>query len=184
MRGLMSEQKSKQNPAIKIALISAIAVFGLWMIFRRFQIEVAFTSAPPDQAPVIQTETGSASKSPETSAKANAGLAGNLRISNRSEHPVRIALRSRALKESGSKSDITEKAFGAPAHWDFDPGEGSTGGLMVSLPDRAIKLKKGDVLVAFAQDGSQRYWGPYIVGETDQPNWNSQTNEWELTLEK
>jgi hypothetical protein len=178
MRGLMSEQKSRLNPALKIGFIGAIAVLGLWFILRRFQIEVAFTSAPPDQAPVIQTESG---KAPVV--QSGTGIAGNLRISNQSVHPIRVALRARPLKESGSK-DATEKTFAAPAHWDFEPGEGSTGGLMVSLPDRAIKLKKGDVLVAFAQDGSQRYWGPYIVGETDQPNWNSQTNEWELTLNK
>jgi len=39
------------------------------------------------------------------------------------------------------------------------------------------------VLVGFAQDGSQHYWGPFVVGETDRPDWNAQAGEWELILE-
>jgi hypothetical protein len=37
--------------------------------------------------------------------------------------------------------------------------------------------------VAFAQDGSRRYWGPYVVGETSSPEWNPQTQEWQLVLQ-
>jgi hypothetical protein len=68
-----------------------------------------------------------------------------------------------------------------PAHWDFAPGEGSRQGLILSLPDGDLKLKKGDILVAFAQDGSRRYWGPYVVGETTLPVRNSKS-EWQLIL--
>jgi hypothetical protein len=107
---------------------------------------------------------------------------GLLRVGNLSEHPVRVAL---LLKKGGSaKNDTTPNVrYEPPAHWDFAPGEGRTKGLLLSLPNRSIKVKKGDVLVAFAQDGSRRYWGPYVVGETETPNWNTNANEWELVLE-
>lgn len=99
---------------------------------------------------------------------------GNLRVSNPTEHPVRVALLSR---------QITQKTYGEPTHWDFSPMEGGTQGLKVSLPQGDLKLKKGDILVAFAQDGSRLYWGPYVVGETPAPSWNAQKAEWQLILQ-
>jgi hypothetical protein len=105
---------------------------------------------------------------------------GSLRISNQTNQPVRIALLTRHSQlKSSSSSKIKDHI---PAHWDFDPQEGSQRGLILSLPEGNLKLKKGDVLVAFAQDGSRKYWGPYIVGETSSPTWNSQTQEWQLNL--
>lgn len=181
----MKEPKSKRHPAIKLAIGGAIALLGAWLIAKLPRIEISVESTPPDQAPIIETQPGdSRAAKAESLIKPEASLAGNLRISNRSDHPLRVALRARALNDANSKSTPTEKSFAAPAHWDFAPQEGGENGLLVSLPDRAIKLKQGDVLVAFAQDGSQRYWGPYVVGETDLPRWNAQTKEWELTLEK
>jgi hypothetical protein len=44
-------------------------------------------------------------------------------------------------------------------------------------------LQAGDVLVAFAQDGSRRYWGPYVVGKTTLPTWNTEQKEWSLVLQ-
>jgi hypothetical protein len=88
----------------------------------------------------------------------------------------------RAPKSIDTKA-VKANAYEPPAHWDFAPGEGSDKGLVVSLPDRRITLKKGDVLVAFAQDGSQKYWGPYVVNETQTPLWNPEIAEWELSLE-
>jgi hypothetical protein len=73
--------------------------------------------------------------------------------------------------------------YAEPAHWDFAPGEGSRQGLILSLPNGNLKLKQGDILVAFAQDGSRRYWGPYVVGETAAPIWNSKVSEWQLILQ-
>ncbi len=111
---------------------------------------------------------------------------GKLRVSNRSEHPIRLALRIKAEKAQGDKYNekvATPLTYGAPAHWDFYAGEGSNRGLLVALPDRSVYLSKGDVVVAFAQDGSQKYWGPFIVGETDNPIWNDRTSEWQLILE-
>lgn len=103
-----------------------------------------------------------------------AASTGTLRVSNQTDQPVRMALLARDAPTS-----IDGTNYGKPAHWDFAPGEGSSQGLILSLPDTDLKLKKGDVLVAFAQDGSRRYWGPYVVGETPTPVWNNKS-EWQL----
>jgi hypothetical protein len=100
---------------------------------------------------------------------------GILRVSNATGYPVRVAL---LLKKK-----TTTDAYELPAHWDFEPGEGGDRGLLLSLPNRTLRLSKGDVLVAFAQDGSRRYWGPYVVGETTLPTWNTTNQEWQLTLQ-
>lgn len=105
---------------------------------------------------------------------------GALRISNKTDQPVRVAL---LAQSSASKAVDGQPNYGKPAHWDFAPGEGSRQGLILSLPEGNLKLNKGDILVAFAQDGSGRYWGPYVVGETASPVWNRQTSEWELFLQ-
>ncbi|HCF30750.1 MAG TPA: hypothetical protein DEV81_26955 [Cyanobacteria bacterium UBA11049] len=107
-------------------------------------------------------------------------ISGALRVSNQTEQPLRVAL----LTRSPNNSSATNKPkFGEPVHWDFAPGEGSSQGLVLSLPEGNLKLHKGDVIVAFAQDGSRRYWGPYVVGETDAPVLNRKTSEWQLILQ-
>lgn len=105
---------------------------------------------------------------------------GTLRMSNQTNQPVRLALLARqsVVKGSGSK----QMNYDVPAHWDFAPQEGSDKGLILSLPQNNLKVEKGDILVAFAQDGSRRYWGPYVVGETQLPKWNSQSKEWQLVV--
>lgn len=122
----------------------------------------------PTSIPVEPEELKNASSIP-----ANVEATGTLRVSNRSEHPVRVALLAKGE---------TEKSYSKPAHWDFAPGEGGGKGLMLSLPQTKLKLKQGDILVVFAQDGSRRYWGPYVAGETASPAWNSKAGEWQLTL--
>ncbi|HYW20553.1 MAG TPA: hypothetical protein VE956_14830 [Nodularia sp. (in: cyanobacteria)] len=111
---------------------------------------------------------------------ANVKNQGNLRLSNQTDQPVRLALLARQplVKNSGDQKTQND----LPAHWDFDPQEGSQKGLILSLPDGNLKLETGDVIVAFAQDGSRRYWGPYVVGETSVPQWNNQNREWSLVL--
>jgi hypothetical protein len=99
---------------------------------------------------------------------------GALRVSNPTQHPVRVALLSR----STATVEVS-----TPAHWDFAPQEGSQTGLLLSLPEQSLDLQPGDVLVGFAQDGSRRYWGPYIVGETDLPLWVPEGQEWQLVLQ-
>lgn len=95
---------------------------------------------------------------------------GSLRVSNRTEHPVRIALLA------------TPAGDAEPVHWDFAPQEGSQNGLLLSLPTADLELKPGDILVAFAQDGSRRYWGPYVVGKTALPEFDAGLSEWHLIL--
>ncbi|MEA5624140.1 hypothetical protein [Nostoc sp. UHCC 0251] len=109
-----------------------------------------------------------------------ANAQGTLRMSNQTNQPVRLTLLARqsVAKSSGTK----HTNYDMPAHWDFAPQEGSEKGLILSLPQNNLKLEKGDILVAFAQDGSRRYWGPYVVGETQLPKWNSQNREWQLVL--
>jgi hypothetical protein len=109
-----------------------------------------------------------------SSIPANTKATGSLRVSNRSEHPVRVALLSKGQ---------AEKSYGKPAHWDFAPGEGGGKGLMLSLPEGKLQVQKGDILVVFAQDGSRRYWGPYVAGETASPAWNSTAREWQLIVQ-
>lgn len=104
----------------------------------------------------------------------NAEATGSLRVSNRSDRPVRVALLSKPQ---------AEKSYGKPAHWDFAPGEGGGKGLMLSLPEGKLQVKQGDILVVFAQDGSRRYWGPYVAGETASPAWNRTAGEWQLILQ-
>jgi hypothetical protein len=189
MRGLM-KMNIKLNPATKVILIAALLLVGTWLVVRRFQIEVEVTS--PETVPTISTdESQNGGQKPPANSGANpsiptsnpamiAARQGTLRVSNRSDHPLRVALLSKQKPSVSKSGEVSE--YQPPAHWDFAPNEGSSQGLMVSLPDRTIVLKKGDVVVAFAQDGSQRYWGPYVVGETNSPTWSSQKGEWELVL--
>ncbi|MDF5707366.1 MAG: hypothetical protein PUP90_06710 [Nostoc sp. S4] len=105
---------------------------------------------------------------------------GTLRMSNQTNQPVRLALLAR--ESVANSSGAKQIKYDVPAHWDFAPQEGSDKGLILSLPQNNLKLEKGDILVAFAEDGSRRYWGPYVVGETELPKWNSQSKEWQLVL--
>ena len=77
----------------------------------------------------------------------------------------------------------TSSYYGAPLHWDFVPREGYSSGLVLALPDRQVQVQPGDIITAFAQDGSRRYWGPYVVGVTDYPVWNVEAQEWSLVLQ-
>lgn len=116
---------------------------------------------------------------------------GVFRIGNPTGYPVRVALLPKKAASESARTDanatsvntVNQPRYELPAHWDFAPEEGGTQGLLVSLPDRTLKLKKGDVLVAFAQDGSGRYWGPYVVDETPLPLWNAKAVEWQLILQ-
>lgn len=129
-----------------------------------------------------------ASELPMVASVLEGAPSGKLRVSNRSEHPLRLAMRLKSEKKRGDKynekvSPRSGNRYEAPAHWDFYAGEGGDRGLVVALPNRSLHLSKGDVVMAFAQDGSRRYWGPFIVGETDNPVWDPATQEWKLVLE-
>jgi hypothetical protein len=103
---------------------------------------------------------------------------GGLVVQNRSPHPVRLVLLSRSEK----KPLDSQPKDSTPAHWDFAPWEGRLKGVLVVLSERAVRLKPGDVVVAFAQDGSRQYWGPFVVGETSEPKWDQDTSEWRIVL--
>jgi hypothetical protein len=122
-------------------------------------------SSPPMIQPTISRSSTEVSSDTTT---------GGLRVSNPTQHPVRVTLLSR--------SNATVEGA-TPAHWDFAPQEGSQTGLLLSLPETSLDLQPGDVLVGFAQDGSRRYWGPYVVGETDLPLWVPEGKEWQLVLQ-
>ncbi|WP_126146632.1 hypothetical protein [Synechococcus elongatus] len=95
-----------------------------------------------------------------------------IRVANRSNHPVRVVLQQAAIAKTTD-----------PVHWDFAPQEVGPQGLVLSLPQGELRVQPQDVLVAFALDGSQLYWGPYQVGRDRQPRWNSERQEWQLLIE-
>lgn len=142
------------------------------------------TELPP--AAPIPAPTASASPTPTVSIAPvpvppeSAVGVGRLRVSNQTALPLRVAL----LRQADSASQASDEAgfYNATAHWDFAPQEGSEQGLLLSLPDDLLALKDGDIVVAFAQDGSRTYWGPFVLGRTALPTWNSESGEWELTL--
>jgi hypothetical protein len=196
MRGLMKNKFSGVHPALLIALVSAPILLSGWFLLKRFQIEVEIT--PPENqnsVPIIQTNPSAQGSSPQPKASASqpdkpakpdpalvAAQEGSLRVSNRSSHALRVAMLAR--QEADGQSGGAKAKSTLPVHWDFAPNEGGDQGLIVSLPNQTTRLKLGDVVVAFAQDGSQRYWGPFVLGETDRPRWNSKTGEWELILDE
>ena len=136
---------------------------------------VSPASTPSERSPEPTTIAQSTPQAPTA-----APVPGALRVSNQSEQPLRVAL---LTKQPGTSSTASKDKYSEPIHWDFAPGEGSSQGLILSLPQGSLKLKKGDVIVAFAEDGSRRYWGPYIVGETPAPVLDRQTSEWQLVLQ-
>jgi len=101
---------------------------------------------------------------------------GSLRVGNRSDRSVRIVLFSKITSQNAWQ--VIE-----PLNWDFAPNEGGKEGLLLSLPNYKIAIGKGDVIFAFATDGSRTYWGPNIVGETDAPFWDNQNKEWSMVLQ-
>lgn len=179
----------------------ALGLLGLLMAY--FQISVSFESEKPeksflpptkkpenqitDSTPVFDNKAEHSSKETGNSvliysnnnSAPNAEDQGSLRMSNQTDQPVRLVMLQRSPVKGAT--DQTN-SFDVPAHWDFAPSEGNEKGLILSLPQGNFKLHKGDILVAFAQDGSRRYWGPYIVGETPIPVWNAQGKEWQLIL--
>lgn len=189
--------------AYAAAIVATVFLLVIWQVLGRWQFSISIepgegdiTSVEPSSQVLPVTQPTSASSSnltptptltersetqnlAKTRSNAPATAAGTLRVSNPSPHPVRLAL----LPVQSTAKSSKQPAYGAPAHWDFAPGEGGSRGLVLALPDGNLKLNRGDVLVAFAQDGSRRYWGPYVVGETGVPVWNSQRSEWQLILQ-
>ena len=139
-----------------------------------------------------------------------ASTPGSIRVQNSTYHPIRIALLPQVQANTGIASIVQQVTtvqpadievhegnaspeghepsqelpqYGDPIHWDFVPREGHDNGLILAVSEEYVKVQPGDVLTAFAQDGSRQYWGPYVVGVTEVPVWNSDTQEWSLVLE-
>lgn len=165
--------KSSVYPAITIASLLGLTLLAIAAMQFSVSVEPA-TDAPPTTArvrtaPAVQPTVATNQNAPP--AKPAASIPGALTMSNQTDVPVRVALLARG------------KNAVEPAHWDFAPQEGSKEGLVLSLPEGNFKLNKGDILVAFAQDGSGYYWGPYVVGESDAPVWDKKRSQWQLTLQ-
>ncbi|MBW4653313.1 MAG: hypothetical protein KME20_09820 [Kaiparowitsia implicata GSE-PSE-MK54-09C] len=190
-------------PVTAGALILAGAAF--WLL-TRFEVAVEvdpFPAAPEAIAPTDNRAASRAARDPSleadklpmdapptpalppplelSTATPGVGVAAtaNLRVSNQTDHPVRVALLvQRAATGESAEGTI---AYQEPVHWDFAPQEGSATGLKLALPSSGdLLVRNGDVVVAFAQDGSRRYWGPLVVGATSSPRW--QEPEWVLIL--
>lgn len=188
----MKNYIGSKNSGVLIAVVILLAGVGLvgWQL-PAWKIAVEPNTSPEaeteaaksqtNQADLPQTQIPESSAPPVSTAQVNTSkptvkvtTKGSLRVSNQTQYPVRLALRARSTET---------RSYQTPAHWDFAPEEGGVQGLTLSLPEGNVKLKKGDILVAFAQDGSRRYWGPFVVGETSMPAWNKKTAEWQLILQ-
>jgi hypothetical protein len=165
------------------ALVAALAVLGTLIVVHLLPIRISIESTPPSQtlAPGETVPLPPPTVAPTAPPLALAtdpvveGAIGSFRVSNQTKHPIRVAL----LSQSGATES---QAYAQPAHWDFAPEEGREKGLLLSLPKQPLQLRPGDILVAFAQDGSQQYWGPYVVGKTVAPGWKASRAEWQLVL--
>lgn len=142
------------------------------------------TATPSLPSPIPGVAPG---ELPETPPELLIDTEGGLRVSNQSRYPVRVALLPQQPSPSPTPTpDMPtggSAAYNQPVHWDFAPEEGGAKGLILSLPNAQLRLTPGDVLVAFAQDGSRRYWGPYVVGKTPSPTWSTEQKEWLLILQ-
>ncbi len=179
-----------EKPSILPLVLAALGGGTIVFLLSQFQFSLwiepsgSKDSTPPviEVAPDVAPPS-SISPSPSTPpAPPQPPLVNGLRVRNISPYPVRVVLMS---QQSASQQSVQNKSspspYRAPVHWDFAPDEGSKAGLLLSLPEGNFTLKKGDVLVAFALDGSRHYWGPYIVGKTGGLS-RSKALEWQLIL--
>ena len=169
------------------ALVGGTA--ALFLTQFQFSIWLESAESDPDSPPIIEVDAPhepavAASPPPTPPRQLPTASPDALRVSNQTSHPIRVVLR---LGQRDNAVNANENTAGPdlplPIHWDFAPQEGSQTGLLLSLPTGDLRLKQGDVLMAFALDGSRRYWGPYVVGDTNEPIQDSSSLEWTLVLE-
>ncbi|NJK63915.1 MAG: hypothetical protein HC921_15625 [Synechococcaceae cyanobacterium SM2_3_1] len=99
---------------------------------------------------------------------------GSLRLGNRTDFPVRVVV----MLRSGDYKDQPQ-VF----HWDFAANEGGSEGLPLSLEEDPLLISPGEIIMAFSLDGSQRYWGPNLVGESLSPFWEPNLEVWSMILQ-
>lgn len=164
--------------AVLLCVLSASVFIGMWHLVVAVRTP---TSSPPIVPPLLSLlppvpsiEFHQIQQSGQTESAASNAQFGTLRVSNQSSHPVRVVLRRYTGDSNASKETI---------HWDFAPQESRVRGMILSLPQQDLRLRPGDILVVFAQDGSRIYWGPYVVGETEIPLWNQKEREWMLPIQ-
>ena len=187
-----------RNLMIVFLALGLIGIIAAWL-----NISISFESTNPETISKVTQNTPSGVTNTENGEETNSNstpiqpvesnlsdqvnsdtktkVPGLLRVSNKTTQPVRLVLLARQLSQKSA--NINKIKSTPPAHWDFAPEEGSERGLVLSLPQANLRLEKGDILAAFAQDGSRRYWGPYVVGETSSPQWQPQRQEWQLVLQ-
>jgi len=152
---------SKQAYPIVLGIAVSVLVIGVWQ---------KFSPQAERYAPQSPTPRAIAPPNPISTKVITSGE-GTLRVGNLTPHPVRIVLQSRA-----NSSNLE------PINWDFVPNEGGNRGLQLSLPQARIKVSKGDIIFAFATDGSRIYWGPSVVGESRAVVWQGDRREWSFIL--
>ncbi len=153
-----------------LGMIIALTGVSLWQKFYPPQREAIIEDTPPK---IIVSPFPPTIARPSLNDGENIG---SLRVGNRTERSVRVVLFSRVTSQNVWQ--VIE-----PLNWDFAPFEGGKEGLILSLPNYKIAIGKGDVIFAFATDGSRSYWGPNIVGETDAPFWDNKNKEWSMVLQ-
>jgi hypothetical protein len=178
--------KSNLFPGILAALMGGIGAF----LLSQFQFSVWIEPSGSDNSPPVLEVSPSISPSvfpnqhqqgKPQAIKPPASTDG-LRVSNQTTYPIRLVLLARNFNPQQNRATNPQTSYREPVHWDFAPDEGSNEGLILSLPEGNLKLHSGDVLMAFALDGSRHYWGPYVVGQTTSPSRKNQPSEWQLIL--
>jgi hypothetical protein len=189
-----------EKPSILPLVLAALGGGTIVFLLSQFQFSIwiepsgSKDSTPPviEVAPDVAPPSSISPSPSAPPAPPQPPLVNGLRVRNISPYPVRVVLMSQqpASQQPASQQPASQKSvqnnsssrpYRAPVHWDFAPDEGSKVGLLLSLPEGNFTLKKGDVLMAFALDGSRHYWGPYIVGKTGGLS-RSKASEWQLVL--
>ncbi len=169
------------KPPILALILAALGGGAVAFILLQLQFSVWIepSTSKDSMPPVIEVEPSPTAPPTTTPSVAivQPSLANGLRIRNTSPYPIRVVL----LSQQPASNNSPANAYRAPVHWDFAPKEGSSAGLLLSLPEGNLTLSKGDVLVAFALDGSRHYWGPYVVGKTRGLS-RSAASEWQLVI--
>lgn len=204
--------KPSSKPSIVSLIVAALVGGGAAFVLTQLQFRLWIESPSDTEPPILSTRPTTAPATPTTSPTTSPSpravapsppspvqaLKNGLRVSNQSDYALRVVLLSQSpamsneaqtngaqtngAQTNGAQTNSALKRDRKPAHWDFAPSEGSQEGLLLSLPSGKLTLERGDILVAFALDGSRRYWGPYVVGETTVPVQSPATDEWQMIL--
>ncbi len=207
--GNQAKEVMSPKPSILPLILAALFGGGVVFILSQLQFKAWIDLSDSRDAPVIDVNPTPSAKStlsakpllkpsPKVSPAAISSvrplktIPNGLVVSNLSLSPVRVVLLSSQSGQSkptqkknnpAQNNPAKAKTYRMPVHWDFAPNEGGQSGLLLSLPEGKLKLAPGDVLTAFALDGSRKYWGPYVVGKTAMPTKAAKSSAWQLKLD-